>query len=96
VILPALPQGFHLLKSDRAYRVSNNSVSISDGRSRPIWPVRDRSNLSVISFLQALENTSVAEPEPVEQQLFAGAGAEVFWDRLRSRYVDSYEMLQKP
>jgi hypothetical protein len=41
---------------------------------------------------------SVAEPEPVEQQLFAGAGAKVFWPGFGSGagYVNSYKMLQKP
>jgi hypothetical protein len=43
---------------------------------------------------------SVAEPEPVEQQLFAGAGAKVFWPGSGSGsgagYVNSYKMLQKP
>jgi hypothetical protein len=41
---------------------------------------------------------SVAEPEPVEQQLFAGAGAKVFMARSGSRagYVNSYKMFQKP
>jgi hypothetical protein len=37
--------------------------------------------------------TSVAEPEPVERQLLAGAEAEVFWPG--SGYVNSYKMLQK-
>jgi hypothetical protein len=35
----------------------------------------------------------VAEPEPVKRQLFAGAGAEVFW--AGSGYVNSHKMLRK-
>jgi hypothetical protein len=44
-----------------------------------------------------LRTTSVAEPEPVEQPLFArpGAGARVFWPGSGSEYVNSYKMLQK-
>jgi hypothetical protein len=36
--------------------------------------------------------------EPMEQQHFAGAGAEVFlaWLRLRSRVCKFFKMLQKP
>jgi hypothetical protein len=33
--------------------------------------------------------------EPVERQIFAGAGAEVFWTGSGSGYVNSYKMLQK-
>jgi hypothetical protein len=44
--------------------------------------------------------TSVAEtelePEPVEQQLFAGARAKVFWPGSGAGYIISYNMLQKP
>jgi hypothetical protein len=44
--------------------------------------------------------TSVAEPElelePVEQQLFAGAGAKVFWTGSGSGAGYSFKMLQKP
>jgi hypothetical protein len=42
--------------------------------------------------------TSVAEPEPVEQQLFAGAGAKVFWPGSGSGAgcVNSLKMLQNP
>jgi hypothetical protein len=32
-----------------------------------------------------INESSVAEPEPVERQPFAGTGAEVFFTRLRSR-----------
>jgi hypothetical protein len=39
---------------------------------------------------------SVAELEPVERQLFAGAGAEVFWPGSGAGYVNSYKMLQNP
>jgi hypothetical protein len=38
---------------------------------------------------------SVAESEPVEQQLSVGAGAKVFWPGPGSEYVNSYNMLQK-
>jgi hypothetical protein len=45
-----------------------------------------------------MAKSSVAEPklesEPMERQLFAGAGAKVFWPG--SGYVNSYKMLQKP
>jgi hypothetical protein len=42
--------------------------------------------------------TSVAEPEPVEQQLFAGAEAKVFLPSSGSGagYVNSYKMSQNP
>jgi hypothetical protein len=38
------------------------------------------------------------EPEPVEQQLFAEAGAKFFWPGSGSgaRYINSYKMSQKP
>jgi hypothetical protein len=41
---------------------------------------------------------SVAEPElePVEQQLFAGAGVKVFCPGSGAGYVNSLKMLQKP
>jgi hypothetical protein len=39
---------------------------------------------------------SFAEPEPVEQQLFAGAGAKDFWPGSGAGYMNSYKMLQKP
>jgi hypothetical protein len=49
--------------------------------------------LSYIIFRLGIVLNSVAEPElepePVEQQLFAGAGAKVFFTRLRSR-VDKF------
>jgi hypothetical protein len=38
----------------------------------------------------------ISVPEPVEQQLFAGAGAKVFWPGSGAGYVNSYKMLQKP
>jgi hypothetical protein len=33
--------------------------------------------------------------EPVEQQHFAGAGADVLWLGFSSEYINSYKMLQK-
>jgi hypothetical protein len=44
-----------------------------------------------------LEACSVAEPEPVELQLFAGAGAQIFLPGSGpgSGYVNSDKMLQK-
>jgi hypothetical protein len=39
---------------------------------------------------------SFSVAEPVERQLFAGAGAEIFWPGSGSGYVISYKMLQKP
>jgi hypothetical protein len=39
-------------------------------------------------------SSSVAEP--LEQQLFAGIRAEVFWAGSGSGYVNSYKMLQNP
>jgi hypothetical protein len=51
-----------------------------------------------------MDHSSIAKPEleqepkPVEQQLFAGAGANVFWpgSGLGAGYVNPYKMLQKP
>jgi hypothetical protein len=49
--------------------------------------------------LQYLHTISVAEPEPMEQHLFpgAGAGAKVSWpvSGSCSGYVNAYKMLQK-
>jgi hypothetical protein len=65
-----------------------NPESCSLARVRPLG------NLKVIK-------SSVAEPdlEPVEQQLFAGAGAKVFFltgSGSGAGYKNSYKMLQKP
>jgi hypothetical protein len=40
-------------------------------------------------------NISVAEPELVEQQLFAGGGAKVFWTGSGDMYVNSYKKCYK-
>jgi hypothetical protein len=42
-------------------------------------------SLGLIYALVTLASVAEPEPEPVEQQLFAGAGAKVFLARLRSR-----------
>jgi hypothetical protein len=42
----------------------------------------------------SLPHSSVAEPEPLERQLFARAGTQVFC-MPGSGYVNSYKMLQK-
>jgi hypothetical protein len=62
---------------ERALFGHNNSSSTSQGLIR-----KDRTLWC-----------SVAEPEPVKRQLFAGAGAQVFWPRFGSEYVNSYKML---
>jgi hypothetical protein len=42
--------------------------------------------------------TSVADPEPVEQEIFAGAEAKVFWpySGFGAGYVNFYKIIQKP
>jgi hypothetical protein len=47
--------------------------------------LRPRSGPRPWALDNIVHGSSVAEPEQVEQQLFAGAGAKVFLARLRSR-----------
>jgi hypothetical protein len=49
----------------------------------------------LFSSCQTVPLTSIAEPELVERQLFARAGAEVVLAGSGSGYVNSYKMFQK-
>jgi hypothetical protein len=56
-------------------------IGLQIRRSSPPPPNKDNEVKNKLIY----RTVSVAKPEPVERQIFVGAGAEVFLARLRSR-----------